>query len=899
MRQTAYCKKAIRSVVVWVAYIVLHLALVQQVHAQPLQDTGEANRLPDARSRTRINLNAKWGFLPGDARGAERIGFDDSQWQAVDLPHTWNAEDTRDDAPGYRLGAGWYRKTLALDNRLKGKRLFLHFEGANQVANVFVNGRLVGQHKGGYTAFTLDITDFVIFNPADVKNVVAVRVDNSIDPDIPPAPSADFNLYGGIYRDVWLVAADPVHIDPLDYGSPGIYIDTPKVSAESATVRVRGAIVNGMNQPRTIRVAQTVLDAAGRKVMSMESSAIVKPGAKTAFEHTSATIPRPRLWSPESPYLYTVLTELYDGQRLVDSVGNPLGFRWFSFDAAQGFFLNGKPYKLRGANRHQDYQGLGNAVPDGLHVKDLQLIKDMGLNWVLLAHYPQDPSILEAADRLGLLVWEEIPLLRQINTSSVFTENCQRMLTEMIRQHYNHPSVVMWCYMNEIFLRMSSEAGYAQKVAALAKSLEALARREDPGRLTAIALNRPYTADDPHETSGLLDIPQVVAWHMYFGWYYGQPDELGRFLDEQHRLHPRRKLLVSEYGADSDSRLHSLIPVRRDYTAEWAQAYHRSYVEQMEQRPYLGGYAIWSAFDFGSESRGEAEPHVNKKGVNTFDRQPKDVAYYYKARFSAEPVLHIATREWLTRTGANPETKPTGGKDGSVKQPVLVYTNLSEVELFINGVSLGTKPTATTREATWQVPFTNGVNTIEARGQFHSQNISDNVAVRFIRRASVLADPSVPFAELAVNVGSGAEYHDAGGVIWEADQPYTRGGWGHVGGNADRSNRNILGSPDDPLYQTFLHDIKEYRFDVPDGSYEVELRFVEHLHQKPGARVFSVLLNGKTVIENLDLFKSHGGMRAATQTVRTDAARGQGMTVQFKPGAGEPVLSAIRIRRLK
>lgn len=312
---------------------------------------GNPHRASEIGQRIRLSVNDAWKFSPADSKDAQKIVLDDSRWPVLNLPHTWNAVDTQDDVPGYRMGVSWYRKKLDLDGRFRNRKVFLYFEGANQVAEVFVNGSFAGSHKGGYSAFTVDITDHIAL---DHSNIIAVKVDNSVNGDIPPSPSADFNLYGGIYRDVWLVAAEPVHITMTDYASSGVYVDTPLVSNEKATVRVRGSVVNESNQSRTVRVVNTVFDADGRPVSVMESTLSLGAGRQESFQITSEPIIQPQFWSPDNPYLYSLQTSVYEGERPLDKVQNPLGFRWFSFDAARGFSLNGKPYKLRGANRHQD-----------------------------------------------------------------------------------------------------------------------------------------------------------------------------------------------------------------------------------------------------------------------------------------------------------------------------------------------------------------------------------------------------------------------------------------------------------------------------------------------------------------------------------------------------------------
>lgn len=841
-------------------------------------------------ARTKISINQGWKFSPENRRGLESISIDDSKWTNVTIPHTWNAEDAFDDTPGYRQGFGWYRKRFTIDKKLSAKRLFIYFEGVGQNAEVFVNGKFVGNHIGGYTAFVFDITDYIERSSPDFENVIAVRVNNFSNDNFPPSPTADFNFYGGIYRDVFLIATEPVHLAVNDHASTGVYIDTPFVTEEKASVRIRGKVINDLRELRKVKIKNTIFDAKNNRVAQNESVVEIEAKKQIDFEQAIPDVKKPALWSPDSPYLYSVRTELYEGERLIDTVKNPLGFRWFSFDAEKGFFLNGKPLKLIGANRHQDYKGLGNALPDDLSVKDLEIIKNQGMNWVLLAHYPHDPSVLDAADRLGLIVWEELPILRQIGTSASYAEISKQMLTEMIRQNYNHPSVVFWCYMNEIFLRMRSEAGYTKQVVDLAKSLEEIARREDPNRLTAISMNRPYTKNDTYEESGLTSIPQVLGWHLYFGWYYGKPEEIGGFLDDYHKRYPNRKILVSEYGADSDSRIHSATPTIKDYSTEWAQFLHESAVEQMMKRDYLGGFGVWNAFDFGSESRIDSTPHINKKGIFTFDRKPKDVAFYYQARFSSKPVLHIAAREWNKRVGKQNET-----------DQIKVYTSLTEVELFLNGKSVGKKKIDSTRIGVWNLPLKHGINKIEASGITGTQSIKDETEIQFSETTTILKSTSEKFTELAIDTGARTEFIDSAGVVWESDQPYTPNGWGYLddlGASNSRADQNILGTVDDPLYQTYREGLKGYRFDVPAGEYEIELRFAEPLNLRLDRRVFSVSVNGKVVITDLDLAREAKSFNPVVKTFKAFLTSREGLTITFTPINGKPILSGIKVRRI-
>ncbi|MEO7522417.1 MAG: glycoside hydrolase family 2 TIM barrel-domain containing protein, partial [Gemmatimonas sp.] len=449
---------------------------------------------------------------------------------------------------------GWYRRSLELDAALAGKRLFLHFEGANQVAEVFVNGRAVGRHVGGYTAFTFDVTDFV---RRDAPNIIAVRVDNSHSADIPPL-NGDFTFYGGIYRDVWLVATAPVHITMADHGSSGVFVDTPNVSDTSATVRIRGTVTNELATAQRVTVVSRVVDSQQREVTMLRATVDVAPKASASFHQLSTALPNVRLWSPESPAMYRVYTTVQVNGVSVDEVYSPLGFRRFHADAGRGFLLQGKPYRLFGTNRHQDRAGYANALPDWAHREDVSLIKNAGFNFLRLAHYPQDPAVLDAADREGLVVWEEIPVVNLISLSQAFADNSEYMLVEMIRQHYNHPSVALWGYMNEVLLQppRPEPAGYRERIVSLAKRLDARAHREDSTRQTVTAIS----IEEIDNGTGMQDVPDVLGFNLYFGWYYRRLDGLGAYLDTLHRRHPTRPVLVSEYGADSDERIHTANP---------------------------------------------------------------------------------------------------------------------------------------------------------------------------------------------------------------------------------------------------------------------------------------------------------------------------------------------------
>ena len=849
--------------------------------------------------RVRQSLDEGWKFFAGGEDFAWSRTFDDARWQSVSLPHTWNADDPFDDVPGYRRGVGWYRRTFRIDSSLAGKRVFLYFEGANQRADVYVNGAFAGEHKGGYTAFAFDVTQLLHFDRAGNENVVAVMVDNSHDPFVPPL-SVGYALYGGLYRDVWLIATDPVHFDVTDHASPGVFVTTPVVSRELGEVAVRGALVNDSRTARRLRVVSTIIDAAGASVAQGTVSVLAPEGVRTTFHHALPALRNPRLWSPVDPYLYTVSTAVYDGETLLDRVTNPLGFRWYRFTADSGFFLNGKKLALQGTNRHQDYAGLGSALPDSLHVRDMQLIKAMGANFVRLAHYPQDPSVLEAADSLGLLIWEEVPVVNYINPDSAFTANAEAMLREMIRQHSNHPSVILWGLMNESLLYgpqgarvgRQTDSGYVHSVRALAEAMNAIAHAEDPARRTVMAIHE----SDDYDRWGIAAVADVLGVNLYKGWYSGAFPDFGALLDARHRAHPEQVVVVSEYGAGSDERLNSPAPERFDFTGNWQRLFHESHLRQIAARPWLAGTAIWNEFDFSQPRKGYSIPNRNQKGMMTWDRRAKDVYYLYAANWSPAPIIRIASHDWAARVGTD-SAAPRGAGTRPVPQPVTVYSNLPRVELYLNGRSLGTKVPDDVHSASWEVPFAAGRNVLEARGARGRTSYSDHVAVDLHYYPPRLADPSVPFGDLGVNVGTVAQFTDSARRAWAGDQPYRSGGFGYEGGTAGRTGAIVTGTNQVPLFITYREGLAGYRFDVPDGDYEVELLFAEPVERLAGQRVFGVSVNGRTIADRLDLAERAGRGGAVHLVAIARASGGEGVRVTFTPITGKPILNAIRLRR--
>jgi beta-galactosidase len=664
--------------------------------------------VPSAHGAARIieNISNDWRFILGDDAGLESPDYPEgSGFQVVQLPHTWNAQDTFDDVPGYYQGVGWYRKSFELPAAWEGKQISLRFDAACQVAMVWVNGVLVGSHKGAFTPFQFDITRIV---HTDRPNLVAVRVDNRWRRDIPPW-DMDFNLMGGIERQVWLIANDPAHIVTTD-------VTTPQVSNSAATVSLETEIRNESKVARSIEAVATIIGPKGKTVARLSCPEKVSPG-ETVVVKQQTRVANPELWSPSEPNLYHIFFSLKENGKVFDDDQAPLGFRWYHFDPDKGFFLNGQPLKLRGVNRHDDFPGLGWALPASRQRKDMELIKEIGANFVRLAHYAQDPSVLEACDELGLLVWEEVPLdgegqqLAAYAGATDLAETIQQMLRDTISRDRNHPSIIMWSMGNEN-LNGATIAEW-RAIADLTRQLSSLSKSLDPTRPTAIAINRPDRAGQV----GLFDLVDVAGLNIYHGWYTGKFEDFGPIVDDVHRKYPNRPLIISEYGADMERGRHTDHPARYDFSEEWGCLYHESYLDQMSERPYLSGSLLWNVFDFGVEKRThQSIPHLNQKGIYTYDRQPKDVYYLYQSKWTSKPMVYIVSHTYTERQG-----------DPSEHKTLKVYSNCDQVELFVNGKSLGKKAAP----FVWDVTLDRGDNQLRAIGQQGSEEAVDSMVTRF------------------------------------------------------------------------------------------------------------------------------------------------------------------------
>lgn len=867
-------------------------------------------------------INSNWDFFKGEINSFPAKNDANIQWENVSIPHSWNVNDITDDEPGYYRGVGWYKKTIYAPSSWKSKSVYLYFEGANQVTEVYVNGNLAGKHIGGYTAFRFPISKLLNYNAGQLSaNEITIKVDNSHNENIPPL-NADFTFFGGIYRDVYLQITEPVHFNLDNNAANGIRIKTPQVSNNEANVVVNGSVTNSLPVKQIVKVISSVMSADGKLVKEIQTRVSIAPKSNMAFNQNIGTLASPHLWSPDDPYLYHVVSSIVDMQgNKLDEVMNPLGLRWFSFDAANGFYLNGKALKLIGANRHQDYKGMANAVPDAIHEHDMELLKAMGANFIRISHYPQDPAVLEACDRLGLLASVEIPIVNRITQSEAFTTNCLNMQSEMISQNYNHPSVIIWAYMNEVLLQprykndSSEQLKYFSDVAALAQKLDNLTRHEDPSRYTMISCHGDF---DRYHKSGITSIPQIVGWNLYYGWYAEGFDGFGKFLDRHHEVLPDKPVIVTEYGCDGDTRLHSFDPERFDKTIEYETLYHKRYLKDIMDRPFVAGGALWCLVDFSSEARIDAAPHVNTKGMATSVRVPKDVYYYYQANLLKQPFIKIGPHNWTLRGGF-------GDKQGICTQPVEVYSNLSTVSLWLNGKLIGKQPVQD-KVALFNVPFKNGVNVLKASATAGNTDVEDLVSVNFKMMAADLRSIALPFNEINISLGDKRCFiDDKLQQVWLPEKPYAAGSWGYTGGHVFNmkgstlqkygTNKDITGTTYDPIYATQRVGLTAFKLDVPDGKYEVNLLFAELLSKKEhgdlpynltnstptaetAARDFDILINGEKVVENLNNANYLEPLQAFSTRFTINVMDGKGIVISFKPVKGETILNGVQVKKI-
>lgn len=599
-----------------------------------------------------INLNKDWKFIQHNAGLPEHFP---EEWQSVDLPHTWNAVDGHDGNGSYDRGCYWYAKRFTTPKQpLKGGRVYVEVPAAGQQATVYVNGRQVTYHEGGYSAFRADITELC---REDQENLLVIACSNEYKDSVYPQ-SADFTFYGGLYRGVNLISVPDTHFELMYFGGPGVMI-TPKPCPDTggAVFEIKSWVVH---PDENFTVSYVIKDAKGN-----EAAAASRPADDPAV---TIYIPDVRLWEMDSPYLYTVEATLVRRNEIYDQVSLQTGVRSFSCDPDKGFIINGKEIPLRGVSRHQDLLYKGNALTREDHFRDAKMIKELGANSVRLAHYQHSQDFYDACDEMGMTVWAEIPFISVFNKDPEAHQNCISQLKELIIQNYHHPSICFWGISNEILI-----GGISEKLVENHRELNALAKELDPTRLTTIA----HVSMTPVE-SPMHHITDVISYNHYFGWYGGHTEDNGPWFDDFHRRHPELCVGVSEYGCEGIITYHGPNPACKDYSEEYQALYHEYMAKMLNERPWIWSSYVWNMFDFGCAARNEGGvAGRNNKGLVTMDRKIKKDSYYiYQAYWTEEPMVHLCGRRYARRAGEKTEIR--------------VYSNQPEVVLYLNGSQVDT-----------------------------------------------------------------------------------------------------------------------------------------------------------------------------------------------------------------
>ena len=660
--------------------------------------------------RTVVNFNSKWAFT----KLADTIPTEiDNRWCFVNIPHCWNAIDGQDGDNDFYRGKGYYAKKFAKSDLPEAERYYLEIRGANSSAEVYLNGKSIAQHDGGYSTWRVDMTDSL-----EVMNMLVIVVDNSANDRVYPQ-MADFTFYGGLYRDVNIICVNNTHFDLDYYGGPGIKV-TPEIEGKDAKVQIETFVTNLKEGQK---IVYTVYDKEENAVASVESA------------DTSATIEIKdvHLWhGRRDPYLYCCEAEIFEDDKLIDNVCTRFGCRSFKIDPENGFILNGEEYPLRGVSRHQDRWGKGNALSPEDHKEDIEFIYEMGATTIRLAHYQHDQYFYDLCDEYGLVIWAEIPYISKHMPNG--RENTISQMKELITQNYNHPSIVVWGLSNEIGIGGSDDDLLDNH-----RVLNNLCHEMDKTRLTTIAAVSMCKIDDPY-----LQIPDVVSYNHYFGWYGGETDMNGPWFDNFHKKHPNIPIGCSEYGCEALN-WHTSDPRQGDYTEEYQAYYHEELIKQFFSRKYMWATHVWNMFDFGADARNEGgENGQNHKGLITIDRKyKKDSFYAYKAWLSDDPFVHLCGKRYIDRV--EEVTKVT------------VYSNLPEVELFANGVSLG-KKSAADHFFYFDVPNSGETKLVAVAGDFKDESVirkvdTFNEAYRLVEKGAILNwfDIDAPEGYLSLN----------------------------------------------------------------------------------------------------------------------------------------------------
>lgn len=663
-------------------------------------------------ARQTLSFNEGWEFKKGPF--AEDVMKSSSQWngkwESVTIPHTWNAQDMQTRYDNFYEGAGYYRKHIDCPAEWKDKRVFLRFEGVGACAEVYVNQQLVGTHRGGYSAFIVEIGAAL---KSGGSNEIIVRADNQARPDVIPVNHVLFGVYGGIYRPVWLIVTEKCGISLTDNASSGVYITQEEVSKRSAQVRVKVKLDNATLQPAPLTLTTSIFTHDGKQVATNRQDIRLTPQGTKAFT-ADFRINKPHLWQARrDPYLYRVQVQLQqpDG-KVLDEVSQPLGLRKFELIAGKGFYLNDEKYPMYGVCRHQDWWGLGSALRNEHHDFDLQQIMELGATTVRFAHYQQSEYLYSRCDSLGLIIWAEIPFVNRVTGQEA--ENAHQQLRELIRQNFNHPSIYVWGLHNEVY----QPHAYTSQLTA---SLHDLAKTEDPHRYT-VSVNGYGHMEHPVNLNA-----DIQAMNRYYGWYEKKIKDIDAWIEGLEKNYPDQLFMLSEYGADAN--IQHQTELLGESLKWWEQYYpetfqtkvHEYHWSVIAKHPYILASYLWNSFDFATPmaNRGGV-PARNMKGLTTFDRKTrKDSFYWYKANWSEEPVVYLTQRRNTDR-----ERKITS---------VTVYSNVGTPKVTLNGRTLeGIRQGYTAVHYVFdQVELDNGENVIKAVVNHNGKDYTDEILWKY------------------------------------------------------------------------------------------------------------------------------------------------------------------------
>lgn len=861
--------------------------------------------------RQRLPLADGWQFnLAGtDAAAIERPR--DEDWQAVSVPHTWNrvgyylsdpASHTNTAETVNKVqGVGWYYNSFAAPARDGQGRAFLEFDAASRTAEVWLNGRLVGTNRNPFARFRIDVTDALTFGG---DNALYVKVDNTAPltegaqtADVLPM-TGDFFVRGGLYRPVSLVLTQPVHFDLLDHGGPGVYATTRSADAASADIALTMRARNDGSGPQHVVLTATLLDTSGSEVASTRAERTLAAG-ELAEVPASLTVSNPRLWQGVTdPYLHTLHFELRTAAGdLLDSVDQSFGIRTMALDPERGFLLNGAPYRLVGVGFHQDNEQSDWAVSAAETEDSIRIIREMGANTIRLTHYQHGQTVHDLADRYGLVLWDEIGLVTawtnqrdQTETPAGILANARQQVADMIAQNRNHASVAVWGIANEVDFGPGRPDFLGRPPEVVADPLPLLA--ELAGMVRSTDASRPVVLAHCCEDRGMPQVPLVaetvdaVGANLYFGWYYGRPQDLGPHLDGLRAKRPGQPLSISEYGAGAADTLHTDNPLGgpidmggRTQPEEYASWFHEESWKQLEPRTYLWGTWLWNSFDFGTTVRREGDAQdINTKGLVSYDRSiRKDAYYFYRANWSQNPTVHITGRRYVDRAYRVTDVR--------------VYSNAPRTNLTVNGQDIGTLADCPHAVCVWpNVTLREGENALVARADFASGPVEDRITWQ-LAASQVNAFRIDSGAILAANaeVRFGSDNFFLGGTAGTMDQ--TPRGRPPVPAQIAATTRRDIAA-------TFRRGDFHYRVPLADGRYRVALTFVEP-DKAVGERVFDVLANGTPVLSAYDVRARAGAV--LTERVETVEATVTGgvLDLHFRPVTGEAIVSAVEISALR